>query len=369
MPEEKSLPTGGAPASASDPAAGRPRRRRRPLRALLLGSVLALFAGEIVCRIRFGAPMAEREPLMEVRANRARGFEMIPSSVHYTYLHEVRVNSLGLRGPEARPQSEAPIVVALGDSMTYGQGVAEADTLPALVETVLSSRGKRVQVLNAGVRSYDTRQEIALLEELLQRVHPSVVVLFWFGNDLDPADVDGWYGLLERSGPLVFDVRARMEGDVRRNWRLIQLARTSALLMKLHDAYRVAAWKSPTPEAVEERWKAMGDDLARLAELSRAHDFDVLVAVIPGSEVVGARASEDSMAARLLPLAAGHGLAGVSLLAPLCALWEREGACVLPYDGHYDGRANAAMAEEVADELEQRFARRLAQGDARGSPR
>lgn len=335
-------------------------RRRRPLRALALGCALALVAAEVFCRLKYGAPIPEREPLMEVRANRARGFEMLPSSVHYTYMHEVRVNSLGLRGPEPRPSSEVPTIVCLGDSMVYGQGVAEADTLPALIETRLRSHSISVQALNAALRSYDTRQELALLEELLPRVKPAVVVLFWFANDLDPADIDGWASALERSGPVVFDVRARMEGGVRWKWRLVQLARHSALAMKLHDAWTVAHWKTAAPQTLDTQFDALRTQLERFARLARENDFDALVAVIPSSDLLAREGDAGSAAPRVLALARGAGLDGLDLLPVLRAQRAREGrANVLPYDGHYDGRANAAMAEQVADELEQRFARRL----------
>lgn len=354
----KTLP--GAP-SATDAASSAPRaRRRRPLRALAIGCAVALVGGELFCRWRWGAPIPEREPLMEVRANRARGFEMLPSSVHYTYLHEVRVNSLGLRGPEPRPASEVPTIVCLGDSMVYGQGVAEADTLPARIEARLRSHSIETQALNAALRSYDTRQELALLEELLPRVHPGIVVLFWFANDLEPADIAGWASSLERSGPVVFDVRARMEGGVRLKWKLVQLARHSALLMKLHDAWTVARWKTAPPQTVDHQFEALERELQRFARLAREHDFEALVAVIPSSDLLAREGDAGSAAPRVLSLARAAGLAGLDLLPALRAQRAREGrANVLAYDGHYDGRANAAMAEQVADELEQRFARRL----------
>src|SRR5690349_15789398 len=65
---------------------------------------------------------------------------------------ELRTNSLGLRGPEVAEDGTARIL-AVGDSCTFGWGVAEGQSYPVQLETVLDRTlgAHRYQVINAGV--------------------------------------------------------------------------------------------------------------------------------------------------------------------------------------------------------------------------
>src|SRR5262245_26290034 len=79
----------------------RMRRRKARLLALALSLLAALLVAELTVRVLVGAPLRERLPVMRVRANPYRGWEMVPSEDHYTYEHLVHVNALGLRGRES----------------------------------------------------------------------------------------------------------------------------------------------------------------------------------------------------------------------------------------------------------------------------
>ncbi len=71
-----------------------------------------------------------------------------------------------------------PSVICLGDSCTFGLGVDDAETYPARLAG-LSGRS----VLNAGVPGYTAFQGRRLLEELLGRVSPEVVLVQFGWND------------------------------------------------------------------------------------------------------------------------------------------------------------------------------------------
>lgn len=354
--------SGPAPAQPG----ARPRgRKRRALVACAIGCVAALAGAELVCRIVWGAPLAEREPLMEVRANAARGYEMIPGTDHFTYLHPVHVNAFGLRGPERAPLGAAEVrVLCLGDSFVYGQGVAEEETIPAQLERELARRragaARPVTVWNGGHRAYNTEQELALFAELAPKLAPDVAVLVWYPNDLEEVDVEGAAQRLAASGPITFDTGARFEGAVARNWRLKQLVRHSALAMRLHDLADEWRATAPVPGASERGYARLRASLARFAELARLHGCEALVAVLPDSDSVARDGDTPSAAVRVLALAADAGVGAVDLTPALRAQRRRDGRLhVLAYDGHYDGRAYAAVAEQLADELEQRFRGRL----------
>jgi lysophospholipase L1-like esterase len=100
-----------------------------------------------------------------------------------TFRTHVRINSLGLRGPEPTPVPRGGLrVLALGDSWTSGLEVAENETYSAVAAGLLSQRlGVPVQVINAGVRGYGTDQAWLLYQERLKTLHPDVVVYYLTG--------------------------------------------------------------------------------------------------------------------------------------------------------------------------------------------
>ena len=85
----------------------------------------------------------------------------------------VRTNSYGWRGDEPRPGA----VLCLGDSTTFGWGVAEQDAWPNQLEARLGR-----PVTNGGVPGYSTFQGLAKLDRALES-QPSVVVLGFLVRD------------------------------------------------------------------------------------------------------------------------------------------------------------------------------------------
>jgi lysophospholipase L1-like esterase len=351
-----------------------PRRRRgEALLAAGISSILALTAAELVSRRLFGVALRERLPILEVRANALRGYEMVPDTDPFTYQHPAHVNHLGLRGPDVperarrEPLEKADSelrILCLGDSMTYGQGVADEETIPVLLEGALaraaSERRREIRVVNGGVRGYGTQEEIALLTELGPRIAPDAVVLLWYPNDLEQPEIAETSRRLERSGPVAFDTGERMEGWPVRRWRARQVLRMSALFMKIHHTWSDWTYHRLTPPQIEEGLERLDRDLDRLAASSRSLGVDVLVATIPTSAALRGPSDEDRLPGRVGAMARSHGFAFVDLAPDLRDLRRALGKSpVLPYDGHYDGEANAVMARRIANALEEGFPARF----------
>ena len=97
----------------------------------------------------------------------------------------VRINSLGLRGPEI---TELPAngyrVMVLGDSLVAGFEVPWEETFPALMEAELNANFDfPVQVINAGVRGYGTDQSYLYYNERGRRLEPDLVIYVHGAND------------------------------------------------------------------------------------------------------------------------------------------------------------------------------------------
>lgn len=107
-----------------------------------------------------------------------------------------RVNGQGFRGPEVA-QSKPPgtyRIACLGDSHTFGTGVAEHETWPVQLQALLERRTPelRVEVLNCGVSAYDTEREVILLRERVLKFDPDLVLLQFHVNDVGARNALGW---------------------------------------------------------------------------------------------------------------------------------------------------------------------------------
>lgn len=330
-----------------------PARRKKRLVALTLALVLGFVAGEVGARAVFGAPMEELLPLMFMRAHPTRGWAMVPGQHHYTYTHEVRVNALGLRGPEvgAKEPGERRVLF-LGDSLTYGQGVAEEDTVPRALERELAARtGTRWSVVNAGHRAYDTPQELALLDELGATIQPDVVLLGWYWNDVNERPIRTTFENLSAKGEIAFDTGDTVEGLDRLAWRAKQLVRSSALVMVVHDAFS-SKGKPYAPDYFDKGLVRLGRYLERFRARCEALGAVAVFVQYPDPGLLSGPGATRPYDERALALARERSLPAIELLPALLSLFATRGrAPTLPFDGHYDGAANRAMAAHLAEEL------------------
>ena len=99
----------------------------------------------------------------------------------------VRMNGLGLRGPEIRVDGDdgAARVLVIGDSFPWGFGVGDDETFPAVLESQLAGRrGGDVVVGNAGAPGRGTVDQIAIAVDYRATFRPDVVVsCVNLGND------------------------------------------------------------------------------------------------------------------------------------------------------------------------------------------
>ena len=96
----------------------------------------------------------------------------------------MRTNSLGMRGPEPRGNGARRVLV-LGDSCTMGWRVAEDESYPAVLQSLLAARPGEppVDVLNAGLAGYTSHQGVVTLRERGAALAPDVVVIAFGWND------------------------------------------------------------------------------------------------------------------------------------------------------------------------------------------
>lgn len=85
--------------------------------------------------------------------------------------------------------ADKPPVVALGDSYTHGDEVADADTWPAQLQGII-----RWPVVNAGVTAYGIDQTVLRAERALAELKPAAIVVGFIPDDLRRAEMRRVWG-------------------------------------------------------------------------------------------------------------------------------------------------------------------------------
>jgi len=170
-----------------------PARVRSPLinTGLLIGSLVLFFGGiEIGLRITGIVSVRPQPPQIYQRnANPHISYELKPNLKEKTFRTTVTTDEFGLRSHGVASNPNAPIVAVLGDSITFGYGVEDDETLPARLQELLP----QYQFLNAGMPGYEIEQEAALYQTKIAPLNPSVLILVFYFNDLNwhkPAVLD-----------------------------------------------------------------------------------------------------------------------------------------------------------------------------------
>jgi lysophospholipase L1-like esterase len=157
---------------------------------VLIAIALLVTAGEGIPRVLGMKPFQFGWPKGLFEADPDLGIRMVPnftgSQEEDTFRVDVRVNALGMRGPEVGPKAPGEArILCVGDAETFGHGVEESQAWPAQLEAAMRARGvAAARALNAGVMAYGPAQETAWFPKLAAEVRPDVAVVgFTVAND------------------------------------------------------------------------------------------------------------------------------------------------------------------------------------------
>jgi len=257
------------------PPLGSPIRRTAAL--AVVSSFVALGLAEGVTRSLALAPAVGRivvddaDSPLQPSENPLQGYEL--KSGFRSVAHPgFRTNLQGLRGAElAIPKPAGVFRIALvGDSVVEGVGLErEEDTLPVQLERLLA--GRRIEVINAATRGYNTQAEVELFRRRVLPYEPDLVIVVFVRND---------HQRLNRHAGASWSYRRPRSAE--RLFHASHLFRFAALRLNLFH-FR----EEVDPDYLEERiGQAQAEDnvatgLSELARLSGANGYRTIVAVWP----------------------------------------------------------------------------------------
>lgn len=159
-----------------------PAMRRAVFTPILL--VIGVLALEGVARLFLREGAMATIPSESVRAHITLGGDIVYDPILGWKRSKLPNDSLGLdsngfRHPEVSKAKKPGVVrgFALGDSQTYGAGVAPKEAWPTVAEAKLGQAGHRVELINAGLSGYNSRQALRLIEVQLLAFDPDFLVI------------------------------------------------------------------------------------------------------------------------------------------------------------------------------------------------
>ena len=309
-------------------------------------------------------PIVWLDPQESYHVDPKVGHRLVPGQQSYTHSFPVVTNSYGMRDREfsAVPAPGVIRILCLGDSLTFGDGVAVEDTYPKQLEARLGRKGAvRYEVINAGVPSYDTWQEVVYFEEWGWRLKPNMVVIGIYGNDVvpKPAMVNTALtgdGMLRRQGL----------GGVLPDFAVHALKRSRLLLFLRDRVGKLNDLVSPSDQFlhqqslldgtqnpfVERGWQEVDSSLQRMAALKREQGFELLVIIFPMAEQLLRDSSRAHYQLRVRAIADKYSISSIDLLDSFKREFKGFGSLFIEWDGHPNSKAHRIAAEEIAKFIE-----------------
>lgn len=278
--------------------------------------------------------------MKEVAADPRLGHRHAPNTRASLMGADVAINSRGLRDreyPYEKPASTYRILM-LGDSITFGWGVALDDTVSKRLERMLNAAGggRRFEVINTGVGNYNTEMELAYYVDEGHRYNADLVILNYFINDAEPRPSRASNPLAQWSMAYVF-IAGRLDTLARMALGRVDWA---AYYLGLH-----------APDAPG--WRIAKDSIVATKTLATAKGSRFLLANYPElRELKTYRFASVNQA--LETLAKDNGIPYIDLLDSVRGVDERT-LWVTPPDPHPNANANDYFAKALHARLQTEF--------------
>jgi lysophospholipase L1-like esterase len=324
----------------------------------VVACAVAALVGEFAVRLLKPGFPGFRVPQVEHRPVAGLGFEMVPNQSAYTAAEPATINSQGLRGPALRSLRDGSSlrVLCIGDSITFGYGVADEAPFPRQLEHLLHKAmpERDVEVINAGVQRYFTYQEIDFLRLKGRQLRPDIVVLAVYSNDLGVrphGDYLREYEKEREQAATAFRTRFPLLYALTKNSALVEL--TKGAYLRSTEGTAIRMFEGVATERDERRWNAMAQELSAFRELSIEHDFFPMVVAVPARVQIQNEFPDSLYPKRVFALARREGLENLDFIDRFRESLARGVDPYLPWDNHLSADGHALVAGAIANRLKE----------------
>jgi len=196
------------------------------------------------------------------------------------------VNELGLRDTTFNRNADVKILL-LGDSVSWGDGVALPEAYPYLLEKELNKRKpeRTFEIINSGVPGYSTFQQLTYLKKRGLALKPNAIILQFCLNDV----VERYNVLFEYGGDNIFlgvDTRGTLQGVhgwlVKHSRAYEALARMSVNFGRVKQEYDVSQLMQDnlSPE-LEKAWSLTLAEIDDIYQLAENNKIPILFVIAP----------------------------------------------------------------------------------------
>lgn len=304
--------------------------------ALLCAASIAVTAGgiELLLRIK-NSSMKSYDIEMWRYANELKvpspdpdlGHEHVKNVSALLQSVNIRLNEWGLRGGPVMVPPPKRRILFLGDSITFGWGVPEQDTITARLQQRLRDEGEDVEVLNGGVGNYNAERYIKRFFIQLKALNPTDIVVQYFLRDAEKLDPGGGNILLRNSE---FAVTIWIAFT-----RLANKSGEQSLVDHYKDVYR-----EDQPGYIE-----MKNQMKMLADYAKVHDIRLYLAMTPDVHDL-ANYRFGFIHDRMKAIANDLGMRYIDLL-PALGKRPPEEIWAMPGDPHPNAIAHGLMADAL----------------------
>ena len=399
--------------SGSRPSSPLPTSRGREwlfrLALLTLSFAFVLGMGELVARTLRARQQGGKEGGEDARYNeydpllgwRKKG-NATATYRRREYTVDVRINSHGLRDPERSPEPSPQIfrVLALGDSFVEGYTVDLPQTVTQRLEARLKESGCPAEVINGATAAYSTDQEYLFYRSNGARYRPSLVLVFFYWNDVVYSDRQDYFGTpkpaFEMGGgdlrlhryPVkekpkeIASARPDEAQDTNQGWALLEMLgeRLWVGAPSVHDALaRLGLW-NPIPKGtprlemlvydqrdlapIEDAWEKVGAIVKALRKDVEDHGSKLALVYIPGRMEIQESSWEvtrqlyrlkegawnlNKVRNKITSLGAGLNIPVIDLTSALQAAEVPFKPTYFTFDGHWNARGHDVAAGAVFD--------------------
>lgn len=214
---------------------------------LLEGGARLFFDSSDVKAIFNDATLRTRErPFIEPRDN--RGFALRNNFKNELY----SINSAGFRGMEFPTSlSDKRIILALGESTTFGWGVNEQQTYPYFLQQLFNDTNSSIWVINAGTPSYSSSQALAYLKEILNndKIKPDTVLINILWNDIWYSTIKNWHAdlLIYQKPPAIFSFLSTYS----RLFHVLTMGKENQNLVDVHNTPALLKYRENLEEMIQ----------------------------------------------------------------------------------------------------------------------